>query len=730
MNVLELFAKLSLDSKDYEKGLDKAKSNADSVGSKIGNGLKTAAKIGAAALATATTAATGFAVSAVKAGQDFDSSMSQVAATMGKSVDEIKELRDFAQEMGATTAFSATQAADALNYMALAGYDADTSMSMLPTVLDLAAAGNIDLAAASDMVTDAQSALGLSLEETSEMVDKMAKASSKSNTSVAQLGEAFLTIGATARNLKGGTTELSTVLGVLADNGIKGAEGGTHLRNILLSLQTPTKDGIAALAELGLTYEDMYDEAGNMRGLDEIMLDLQKRMEGMTQASKDAITSGIFNKTDLAAVNALIGTSSDRYAELTKEIDNSNGAAENMAKTQLDNLAGDITLLKSAFEGLQIAISDKLTPSLREFTQFGANALSKLTTAFKEGGLSGAMGAFGEILTDGLNMVIDMAPKLLDAGAKLLEALAKGLLESVPKLASTALTIIQDLAKYLIEAIPELMDGVFEVIISLSEMLTDPDTLTNIIDAALKIILALVDGLMRALPKLMENGPKITMNLIKAIIQSAPLLLDAAVELIAMLVRGIVEGSVALVDGAGEVIGNFLAGIGEGFVKMFEIGKEMIDEIKKGIAQKIEDAKNWGKDLIKNFMDGIKGGWNGLKDTVSNVAGGIKNLIGFSEPDEGPLSNFHTYAPDMMKLFAQGIKDNENLVTNQLKKSFDFDDIVGENINVSASGEKTVRHTGTIRLEGVNNEGEFVAASEYAIEDIVVNIMKRQARLA
>ena len=147
---------------------------------------------------------------------------------MGVTVDEIGELRDFAQEMGSTTAFSATEAADALNYMALAGYDAETSMTMLPNVLNLAAAGGMELATASDMVTDSQTALGLSLEETSTLVDQMALASSKTNTSVSQLGEAILSIGGTAKNLSGGTTELNQVLGLLADNGIKGAEAGTH----------------------------------------------------------------------------------------------------------------------------------------------------------------------------------------------------------------------------------------------------------------------------------------------------------------------------------------------------------------------------------------------------------------------------------------------------------------------------------------------------------------------
>ena len=181
-----------IDQSGFESGLSK-------IGSIAQKGLKI---VGAAFTATET-AVLAFGKKSIEAGMQFDSSMSQVAATMGTTVDQIGELRDFAQEMGATTAFSATQAADALNYMALAGYDAGTSMSMLPNVLNLAAAGGMELASASDMITDSQSALGLTLSETSQLVDKMAKASSKSNTSVAQLGEAILTVGGTAKMMAG-----------------------------------------------------------------------------------------------------------------------------------------------------------------------------------------------------------------------------------------------------------------------------------------------------------------------------------------------------------------------------------------------------------------------------------------------------------------------------------------------------------------------------------------------
>lgn len=209
---------------------------ANLISSAIINGVKALAN-GLKTLATA----------AVGVGSDFESGMSQVAATMGITTEEIAagseefdKLQKAAKEAGATTQFSATQAAEALNYMALAGYDADKSIETLPTVLNLAAAGGMDLATASDMVTDSMSALGDAAGTTESFVDKMAKTSQKSNTNVQQLGEAILTVGGTAKNLAGGVVEMNTVLGIFADNGVKGAEGGTALRNVILSLTAPT----------------------------------------------------------------------------------------------------------------------------------------------------------------------------------------------------------------------------------------------------------------------------------------------------------------------------------------------------------------------------------------------------------------------------------------------------------------------------------------------------------
>ena len=332
---------------------------------------------------------------AVKTTADFDSSMSQVQATMGitkdsmsdlngASVNTMDALRDLAKQMGAETAFSASECADAMNYLALAGYDTQEIYDTLPTVLNLAAAGDIDLASASDMVTDAMSALGMETSEADTMVDQMAKTASLTNTSVAQLGEGILTIGATARTIKGGTAELNAALGILANNGIKSAEGGTHLRNVILSLQNPTDKAAAQMDALGIS---VYDSEGNMRSLNDILGDLNTSMEGMTAQEKSNIIGQIFNKTDLSAVNALLANTGDTWDSLQQSIADSSGAAQQMADTQLDNLSGQLTLLKSALEGLAISFGEILMPAIRaivEKVQAFVDKLNSLDDAQKQ----------------------------------------------------------------------------------------------------------------------------------------------------------------------------------------------------------------------------------------------------------------------------------------------------------------------------------------------------------
>lgn len=738
MDVFTLRAVLGLDSTEYDKGLDKKKSEASGIGTAIGNGLQTAAKVGVAAVTAASGAAVAFGATAVNAGKEFDSSMSQVAATMGKSMDEMQNevgtvdlawgtfsgnLRDYAQEMGANTAFSAKEAADALNYMALAGYDTQTSMEMLPNVLSLAAAGGLDLASASDMVTDAQSALGLSLDETGQMVDQMAMASSKSNTSVGQLGEAFLTIGATARNVAGGTTELSTVLGVLADNGIKGAEGGTHLRNAILSLQTPTKDGREALAQLGMTYDDMYDSAGNMRALPEIFQELGDKMEGMNQQSKDAIISGLFNKTDLAAVNALIGTSGERWDELTGYIDNAAGSAQKMADTQLDNLEGDITLFKSALEGVQIAISDMVTPALRNFVQMGSDGLTQLASALKAGDVNAAIEAFTGLVTNATQAVVEHLPEVIDLGIKLIEAVIQGIIQAMPKLVSSAVNLFNAFKTSIINKMNELVPGSGNI---MQNVFTTFETWFGMIQNIVSTITELIKEIWNRFGDNILKAAEIIWKRISTVIETAIRLVQSVLNFVLAAIKGDWQGMWNAIKDAALTIWNFISTMIQTKIewvkniidsvlkvikglwdtawtalkdKVSEIWnniKQTIDDLKKGISDNINNVKetitkgigeavdyikklpsqalSWGRDLIDNFVDGIRDKIHAVTDVISDVADAVTDFIGFSEPDKGPLSNFHTYAPDMIDLFTKGIRDNAYKIPEAFNTAMDMSD--------------------------------------------------------
>ena len=299
--------------------------------------------------------------------------------------------------------------------MALAGYDADKAVETLPTVLNLAAAGGMDLATASDMVTDSMSALGDKAGTTESFVDKMAKTSQKSNTSVQQLGEALLSVGGTAKSLAGGVTEANTVLGIFADSGTKGAEGGTALRNVILSLTAPTDTAKKKMQELGL---EVFDANGNMRPLNETFQDLNGILGNMTQGEQTEVLNTIFNKVDLKSVNALLANSGERFNELSGYIENSTGAAEQMAATMNDNLQGKITILKSGLEGLGIAAYEKFETPLKNAVTNITNVIGDLQTDLTSGELSGALDkvatGFGNLVEKASEIIVAVLPKILE----------------------------------------------------------------------------------------------------------------------------------------------------------------------------------------------------------------------------------------------------------------------------------------------------------------------------
>ena len=641
---------------------------------------------------TAATKLAGLAKSSVSVGMNFDASMSQVAATMGTTVDQIDNLTKVAKEMGSTTKFTATQAADALNYLALAGYDANKAAEVLPSVLNLAAAGGMDLAYASDLVTDAMASLNIEAnkQNVDDFGNKLAMAASKANANVSQLGEAILTVGGTAANLKGGTTELTTALGLLANVGIKGAEGGTHLRNIILSLQSPTDEAAKKMQKLGL---QVYDSQGKMRGLNDILSDLNSAMNGMTQGQKDSIINQLFNKTDLAAVNGLLAAQGDQWNTLAAQIDNADGAMGQMAETQIDNLQGAMTIMSSAFEGMQLAVYDELEPTLTEAVKWGTDCLTQLTTALSEGGPEAMLAAAGEIISDLAAGIAEQLPGLMTTGVEIITQLAQNLTDTMPAMLDTGAEVLAALAQGIINATPALLTSATEIIAEF--MLYLGDHADEIMDTGMQLLESLVIGITDNLPQLITAAAALIAKWAAALIAHLPDILKCGATMLTTLVDGIVCSLENLAEAALACVAK-LVGVWDG---------------------SMDEWGHIGENIVSGLLNGIKGAWNSLTKWVSNgingLVSGVKGRLGIHSPSKvfdeigvqvcnglaQGLNRGNKKVKDAAKTVVASVTDSATTLTNGVAKTVET--VTERMANGATQQKQTITETSRQMVGGV-----------------------------
>ena len=640
-----------------------------------------------------TAGVTALGTAAVSTAANFESSMSQVQATMGitkdamstvngESVNTMDTLSALAKKMGSETAFSASECAEALNYLALAGYDTQQMCDTLPTVLNLAAAGGIDLAAASDMVTDAMSALGMGVDEAGTMVDQMAKTASTTNTSVAQLGEGILTIGATAKTVKGGTAELNTALGILANNGIKGAEGGTHLRNVILSLQNPTDKAAACMEQLGL---DVYDSEGNMRSLNDILGDLNMSMDGMTAAEKSNIIGQIFNKTDLSSVNALLANTGTTWDDLQQSIIDSGGAAQQMADTQLDNLQGQITILKSALEGLAISFGELLMPAIKMIV------------------------GWVQQFVDWLNGMDEGTKKVITTVALLAAALGPVLIVvgKVVSAVGTIMTIVPKVA------------GVINTVKTAFAALN-----TTMLANPIFLIIAAITALVAAFIYLWntnEDFRQFWINLWENVKEVAIAVWEAIKNFFAAAWEAISSTAQAVWNG----IKDFFSGLWEGIKTIFstvvEVIKTIITTYFNIYKTVITTVLNAIKTVFTTVWNGIKTvvttvvtavqtfittAWNAIKNTVTTVLNAIKTVITTVwNAIKTAVTTVVNAIKNVISTVWNGIKNTVSTVVNGIKNTVST---VFNNIKSSISG--TMGNIVSVIKNGFNNAISFITS--------------------
>ena len=462
--------------------------------------MKSIARKGVAVIGSALTATTGAIVAggtaATHVGSDFEAAMSKVSAISGATGKDISALTDKAKEMGATTKFSASQSAAALQYMAMAGWQTGDMLDGIGGIMSLAAASGEDLATTSDIVTDALTAFGMKASDSSHFADVLAKASSSANTNVSMLGESFKYVAPLAGAMGYSAEDVSVALGLMANASIKGSMAGTSLKTALSNLASPTKQMKEIMDKYKLS---ITDATGKALPLADVLKQLRDKFGGLSEAEQTAAASTLFGKEAMSGMLAIINASEEDFNKLTSNINNADGAAQSMADTMQDNLQGQITILKSAFEGLEIEIYEGMSTPLKDAAVEAQNYVNRLTEAFKDGGLTGLIEEAGSIFGELAVKAAEAAPKMIDAAVKFLQSFVNGIANNADKLSTAAVNIIKTLISACVNNAPKL------------------------ISAAKTIVFTIAENLVKLLPKEVQKPVKETINNIKKSFESGGL---------------------------------------------------------------------------------------------------------------------------------------------------------------------------------------------------------------
>lgn len=380
-----------------------------------GLGFGAMAAIGGKAVTAVGSALKSVTTNAVSAGMSFENAMSSVAAISGAAGTDFEKLSKKAEQMGASTKYTATEAADAMQYMAMAGWKTEDMLSGIDGIMNLAAASGSDLAQTSDIVTDALTAFGKKAKDSGEFADVLAAASANANTNVDLMGETFKYVGSVAGAMGYSIQDIALATGLMANSSIKGSAAGTALRATITRMAKPTEESSMAMSALGLS---LTDANGNMESFGEIMKDMRKGMQGMTEDEKASYAAMLGGQEAMSGLLAIANASDEDFNKLSDAINNAAGSAEKMADIKMDNIQGDVTKLQSSLEGLGITAFQQVNDNFRGFVQNIKNAVDelnqklsdgkyiekaiqwveKLGSAFKDGGLEGGLKEIGDLL--------------------------------------------------------------------------------------------------------------------------------------------------------------------------------------------------------------------------------------------------------------------------------------------------------------------------------------------
>lgn len=677
MDLFDLVATIRVNLEDFDRGLDEAQRRAKNFASGlegVGSGLKdiaspavkgfqavenvggkalNAVKTGMKGFTAASAIVGGFGATAVKAGAEFDATMSEVSAISGATGNEFDSLRDKALEMGAKTKFSASEAASAMTYMGMAGWKAGDMISGIEGIMNLAAASGEDLATTSDIVTDALTAFGLQASDSGHFANVMAVAASNANTNVGMMGETFKYVAPVAGALGYSVDDTALAIGLMANSGIKATQAGTALRSIFSRLSTDAGASSKKLGALGVLTQQLgvefYNTDGTARDLNDVLIDSRAAWAGLSEEQQITYAKTIAGQEAMSGWLALMNASPADVEKLTNALEDCNGAAEKMAATMVDNLQGDLTLLGSAFESLQIAISDSLTPTLREFAQFGQRAMSNLLQGFQSDDKFAFYNVLSGVVTEGLGILSARAADFVQVSTNFVIALSNGILGAKNQLLSAGKDVIDFLidvfGDYLRNVSPEMaqfgsdiVTMIFDGFIRAGNVISD--VIGNFVPLiaqaflsyhaaiskiGLDILAAIGKGIVDQKDKIREIASSTITNMVTALRENAPAIIEGAIALIEALAGALMDNMPLILEAGAEIVGKLVEGISGSLPTLaLAIGPILIH-----IGTIIETVGKI-KDVVKTVVEFVAGG-SGIGKIIEvgkTLMSGIQALFG------------------------------------------------------------------------------------------------------
>lgn len=452
----------------------------------------------------------------------------------------------------------------------------------------------------------------------------------------------------------------------------------------MMTLSKQAESGSDAFERLGISTQDLAEL--NKEDL------FAKTIEGLQAlgegTERDALAAELFGGS-AKELGPLLNTTADDVAAMRQQVNDLGGVMGDDAVKNAAAFQDAMQNLQTAFDGIKRGFLDDFLPSFTKVIDgltaiFGGDTDGGVAQ-IKEG-ISGIVDSLsasapqiiqvGFEIINGLIMSInDNLPMLISSGADiLLNGVLPGIIENLPTLIETGLSIIAELVSAIGQALPQLIPAAISMIIEIVTGLLD--NIDMLIDAAIQLVMGLVDGIMTAIPMLLEKAPIIIEKFISALVRNLPKLVSMAPKLIMSIIQGLLSALPQLIMMAPQIVLSIISGIVSAIQQLFGSGKDMVEKVKQGFSSAVGEAVSWGADMISNFINGITAKAQALIGKVKEIAGKIKSFLGFSEPDEGPLSDFHTYAPDMMNLFMKGINDNKRRLADTVASAFDFENLM------------------------------------------------------